>query len=239
VGQPVREAFPLPRRQLIISTVLACAGLLLLTLAVTRHVGPLISVDARISAAAYRAAVDHPGWRAGMYAVTWTANTTTITPVVALVTLLLIWRRRWRQGCFLVGAMLATAGVRLIILNSVDRPRPVDQLAPSAGWSFPSGHTTAAASAALAAVIVCWPKARAHRGRALLLISLAGGWALAVGVSRVALVVHWPSDVVGAWLLTATVVPTVAVLAHVFPGSTPKPKRAAAPAPALTSDDEG
>jgi undecaprenyl-diphosphatase len=224
----------LHRRQLIVSTALACAGLVLLTLAVISHVGPLISVDARISAAAYRAAVDHPAWRSAMYAVTWTANTTTITPVVAAATALLLWRGRWWQGCFLVGAMLATIGVRVLILNSVDRPRPVDQLAPSAGWSFPSGHTTAAASAALAAVIVCWPMVPARWGRALL-IGLAAGWALAVGVSRVALVVHWPSDVVGAWLLTATIVPTVAVLAHVLPG--PAPQRASSPA--LTSNDEG
>jgi undecaprenyl-diphosphatase len=222
------------RRPLIISILLAYAGLMLLTLAVTRHVGPLISVDARISAAAYRAAIGHTGWRSAMYAVTWTANTTPITPVVAVATLLLLWRGRWRHGCFLVGAMLATIGVRVLILNSVDRPRPVAQLAPSAGWSFPSGHTTAAASAALAAVIVCWPMVRARWGRALL-IGVAAGWAVAVGVSRVALVVHWPSDVVGAWLLTAMIVPTIDVLAQVLLRSA----LVSVPAPPLASDDEG
>jgi undecaprenyl-diphosphatase len=234
VGFTRSRGFPLRRRQLIISAALTCAALVLLTLAVIGHVGPLINLDARISAAAYRIAVDHPGWRSAMYAVTWTANTTTITPVVAVATLLLLWRGRWRQGCFVVGAMLATAGVRLLILNSLDRPRPIDRLAPSAGWSFPSGHTTAAASAALAAVIVCWPMVPARWGRALL-VCVAAGWAVAVGVSRVALVVHWPSDVVGAWLLTATIVPTIAMLAQV----PPRPASQRASSPAFTSNEGG
>ncbi|MFJ6194790.1 phosphatase PAP2 family protein [Micromonospora sp. NPDC092111] len=192
--------------------VLAAAlGFGLLTLAVVLGFHPLARADAWVSAAAYRAAIDYPAWRTVMYAVTRTANASTLTPIVAAAALLLVWRGRWRQACFVVAAMAATTGVRLVILTGVDRPRPVDQLAPSAGWSFPSGHTTASASAALVAVLVCWQLLAPGRGRAVL-AGLAGAWAVAVGVSRVALVVHWPSDVVGAWLLTVVVVPTVGVL---------------------------
>jgi undecaprenyl-diphosphatase len=137
---------------------------------------------------------------------------------VAAATLLLIRLGRWRQGCFVVAAMLAAPGVRLLILDSIDRPRPADRLAPASGWSFPSGHTTLAATAALVTVLVFGPMLSSRCSR-LLLAGLAAAWALAVGVSRVALVVHWPSDVVGAWLLVLAVVPSIAVLLRALLGS--------------------
>jgi undecaprenyl-diphosphatase len=206
--------------------MVAATGFVLLAVAVILHAVPLIRFDAAVSTAAHRAAIGHPSWRAVMYAVTWTANTTTITPVVVAATLLLIRLGRWRQACFVATAMVTAAGARLLVLNSVDRPRPVDQLAPAAGWSFPSGHTTASASAALVAVMVCGPMLSGRWSRRLL-AGLAAAWALAVGLSRVALVVHWPSDIVGAWLLVLAVVPSVALLLRPLLG----PAAAATPGP--------
>jgi undecaprenyl-diphosphatase len=203
----------------------ATTGFVFVALCVILQVAPVIRFDSWVSAVAYRAALEHPGWRAVMYAVTWTANTTTITPVAAVAALLLVCSGRWRQACLVVAAMIRTSGVRLLILNSVDRPRPVDRLAPSAGWSFPSGHTTAAATFALVAVLVCLPMLRTRWSR-VLLVTLAAGWALAVGVSRVALVVHWPSDVVGAWLMVAALVPSIAALLSALFGPTATRKAA-------------
>jgi undecaprenyl-diphosphatase len=87
----------------------------------------------------------------------------------------------------------------------------VGGLAPAAGWAFPSGHTTASAAVALITVLVCWSMLRRRVSR-VVLAGLAGAWAVAVGVSRVALVVHWPSDVAGGWLLVLAVVPMIALL---------------------------
>jgi undecaprenyl-diphosphatase len=106
-----------------------------------------------------------------------------------------------------------TLVIRLLLVNAIHRPRPVDRLAPAAGWSFPSGHTTASATAALIAVLVCWSLVR-RRSIRVVVAGLVAGWAVAVGISRVALVVHWPSDVVGGWLLVLAIVPPAAVLLH-------------------------
>ena len=171
---------------------------------VAAHAGPLLRVDEAISSAALRLALGHPGWRAFALAITTTGGPTPVTvATVAAVALLVVVGRR-RDAVFVAVCMAGSTAVRLLVLNVIARPRPADRLAPAAGFSFPSGHTTGSAAAALTALAVLWPLLRGRRREivagALLL------WAATVGVSRVALVVHWPTDVLGGWLLATTVV---------------------------------
>lgn len=63
-----------------------------------------------------------------------------------------------------------------------------------AGLSFPSSH---AANTAAAAVLFSWAAPR--------LSPVGIGIALLVGISRVYLGVHWPTDVLGGWALGAAV----------------------------------
>lgn len=93
------------------------------------------------------------------------------------------------------GAMLINPLAKML----VDRPRP--DLAPHGDTvytaSFPSGHAFLSLTvyAVLALVI-------ARRGRALSYsLIVAGLLALLIGISRIILAVHWPSDVVAGWLL--------------------------------------
>jgi undecaprenyl-diphosphatase len=202
-------------------TAFAVAGLaalifVLLTVAVLGHLGALERADAAISGSTHRFALAHPLWRSVMSAITRTGSTAYLGPVAAVACLALLRWRRWRQAAFVAVATLVTAGVRLLIVNAVARPRPVGWLTSASGWSFPSGHSTAAAAAALIAVTVGWPLLRRRRDR-LMLSGILGAWAVAVGVSRVALTVHWPTDVLGAWLLVGVIVPVIAAGFGVFP----------------------
>jgi undecaprenyl-diphosphatase len=209
---------PLDQPAAVRPTVLTAAGaavaFLALTLAVLAHLRPLLSVDAEISMAALDTALAHPLWRSTMAAVTMTGSTAVLGPVAAVGCLVLLWRRRLRAACFVALTLPVTLVIRLLLVNAIHRPRPVDRLAPAAGWSFPSGHTTASAAAALIAVLVCWSLVR-RRSIRFAVAGLVTCWAVAVGISRVALVVHWPSDVVGGWLLVLVIVPPSAVLLRI------------------------
>lgn len=202
-------------------TALAVAGsaavvFLLLTAAVLGHLGVLQHADAAISGSLHRLALAHPLWRSAMSAITRTGSTTYIGPLAAVACLALLrWRRR-RQAALVAVATLVIFGLRLLIVNAVARPRPVGWLTAASGWSYPSGHSTAAAAAALIAVVVGWPLLTRRRDR-LILAGIVGAWAVAVGVSRVALTVHWPSDVLGAWLFVVAVVPVIAAGLGVLP----------------------
>ena len=203
----------LVRRSLVIPAGAACLFAGLLALIVTRT-EPVIRLDAAISAAALRIALHHSAWRMVMLAVTQTGGPTVIAVAAVAAVAGLLGLRRWGDALFVAVAVAGSTGLRLIVLSIVARPRPVEQLAPAAGWSFPSGHATAAAAAALIAIMVGRPLlASARLRRALAAVLLF--WAAAVGASRVALVVHWPTDVLGAWLLVAAVVTAASPLRRV------------------------
>jgi undecaprenyl-diphosphatase len=108
--------------------------------------------------------------------------------------------RFWRMALFLVVTTVAGALVDTALKGIFDRARPdlVPHEVMVTNASFPSGHAFGAAMtyltmAALLSRLIRQPVAR------VLLMFLAVGVAVAVGVCRVALGVHWPSDVLAGW----------------------------------------
>ncbi|MDO6388760.1 phosphatase PAP2 family protein [Pontibacter sp. BT731] len=102
------------------------------------------------------------------------------------------------QYVFAMGLNILFIG---LLKYTVDRPRPfvthdtIEQLAEASSPSFPSGHTAYAFTAAVVLVLM-------FRNPALR--SLIVTWALLVAYSRLALGVHYPSDVLGSMLLGST-----------------------------------
>jgi membrane-associated phospholipid phosphatase len=95
-----------------------------------------------------------------------------------------------------VGDSLVTNAVK----GAIDRARPaIDPVAATLGPSFPSGHSSTAASL-FAAVALLAGRRRGVRARAVL-AGAAVGLAVAVACSRVMLDLHWTSDVVGGLAL--------------------------------------
>jgi len=144
---------------------------------------------------------------AAALAITATGATNVVFPLLAVATVLLTRGRLIRRvvrvsaAC---GVLLAGVGVRLAISDMVARPRPPDEdwAGYAAGYAYPSGHTTAAA---ITAGLIAWLAIARFRQRTRFWIVLGViSWAAAVGLTRAYLGVHWPTDVVGGWLLAVS-----------------------------------
>ena len=105
-----------------------------------------------------------------------------------------------------VGSWVARIGVRELVA----RPRPPDAFWPETMPSYPSGHTTNTTVTVGLILLVIW-SAIGRTGR-VIAVAAAASYAFAIGLSRVAGGVHWPSDVVGGSLFGIGIVVTVAAL---------------------------
>lgn len=138
-----------------------------------------------------------------------------ILTAVTISAAILLWLMRdGRTAVFLVlavsGGTLVSTGFKML----VDRPRP--DLVPYGAYvhtaSFPSGHSMMSAVVYLTlAVLVC--RTQSSMAVRIYLMTLATALTIAVGVSRVYLGVHWPTDVLAGWALGSAWAIGCAVLA--------------------------
>ncbi len=129
----------------------------------------------------------------------------------------LAWRRRWRLVVLVVagGGLIGWVNEQLKVI--FDRPRPSYEGAIGAvGFSYPSGHAAGIAAMATVLVVVFWPLL-SRSGRQLVVV-LAIGIVGAVGFTRIALGVHFTSDVIAGWCVGVAWVLLLAVVLGVWPG---------------------
>jgi membrane-associated phospholipid phosphatase len=143
----------------------------------------------------------HQGHLAVVRVVSACGSVQVVLVLLGVTVALLLGARLNRQAAFVAAATLASMTASGIMKVVVARPRPeVVRQAPGS-WSFPSGHTMSATGFAVALAIVLWPT----RWRWPALVA-AVFYAVGIGLSRVYLAVHYPSDVVGGWALSLAVV---------------------------------
>ncbi|WAC91190.1 phosphatase PAP2 family protein [Mycobacterium sp. Aquia_213] len=177
----------------------AAAVYVLMWVGYRQNWGWLHWMDWSLLSASHDVAVKHPVWLRF-----WEALTNVLGPVplrlldtAAAVAALL--RRNVRAALVLLACGLLNGLVTQAAKGLADRPRPSTMLVAIPQTSFPSGHALETTASLLALLAFLVPMMSATMGRIAMTVS--GLILLLVGFSRVALNVHYPSDVLAGWAL--------------------------------------
>lgn len=128
-------------------------------------------------------------------------------PVITIVLVLVVWWLGTEKAAFMT--VLTAIGVQLLnwlIKILIQRPRPgkdlVEVYRELSTFSFPSGHVMFYTAFYGFLLYLSYSSLKNYWLR-LILGLVFGGLILLVGVSRIYLGVHWPSDVLGAYIIGA------------------------------------
>jgi membrane-associated phospholipid phosphatase len=190
------------RTVLVFGIALITAALFVTLLLLVRASSPeVLRLDRATASDLHRYALTHHKFTSLMRWVSNSGKTVVWFVVMALVAGWLLRRRLRRLAIFVVvtvlGSSLLNNAVKLVVHRA--RPHLNDPVAVAAGKSFPSGHSQAAIvgyGVLLAVFLPIIPR----RWRPVA-VTVAAALALLIGFSRIALGVHYLSDVIGAYLI--------------------------------------
>jgi membrane protein DedA with SNARE-associated domain len=138
-----------------------------------------------------------PSWEPGMEAITKLGSLTVLGGLVAVVAVVLILRRRRRPARLIVASGLLTLLFDVGLKRLFARPRPeLWGRPPDDSFSFPSGHTFASV---VIYGVFAYLLAQAYPRWRMVLWGFYVGLVGLIGLSRIYLGQHWPTDVLGGW----------------------------------------
>ncbi|MGN6112734.1 MAG: phosphatase PAP2 family protein [Luteimonas sp.] len=139
-----------------------------------------------------------------------------VVPIDVVLVLALAWRRRMREGLFAGLALAGSALLNVAAKHVYARARPDlwVSIAPETTYSFPSGHAMGSMTLGAVAILLAWRTPWRWP-----IVAAAAVFVPLVGLSRVYLGVHYPSDILAGW--AAACGWTVACYALVFSGRRP------------------
>jgi undecaprenyl-diphosphatase len=180
--------------------VLLAAGCVALALAA--HVTPYFALDLTLTRALQT--LRTPALDAFADALTWPGFPPQSNVIFGSLVLLLLFTRHFRAAAVQVLAAGGSAALWFAIAPLVDRPRPSPDLVyvsfPISAGSFPSGHVlNLTAGLGFAWLLAYWllPQSWWRTG----ILWLLPVYLVLLGVSRVWTGQHWPSDVLGGYLI--------------------------------------
>ncbi|AZK92844.1 phosphatase PAP2 family protein [Streptomyces sp. SID5473] len=164
---------------------------------------PLLSFDRSVARALHRRAVREPDLvQVNRILTDWVWDPWTMRLLIAAAVLWLWFRRERLLSVYTTAAVLLAWAIQQSLKAGVGRKRPQwpDPVDSAHFAAFPSGH---AMVAAVVCVLLLW-LLRRHglRGRAwAAAVTAAAVSVVGVGLTRLYLGVHWPTDVLAGWLM--------------------------------------
>ena len=156
-----------------------------------------------------------PGLVAAARVVTFFGEPKVLIIAGLVFTLVMWWRGHLRTGLTLVAVTMVGRAVSELQKYEIARVRPSIEphLVLVKTSSFPSGHSASSMIFYLTLALLL-----THRGRWRHLAAVGAiVVALLIGLSRVMLGVHWPSDVIGGWAFGLLwVLLTLRIAEHLF-----------------------
>jgi membrane-associated phospholipid phosphatase len=131
-------------------------------------------------------------------------GTTPVSPVVLLgLACIGYWRRNLPAIVFCL-VLLTFRFIGMLAKGLFDSPRPTAPLAEIRhqfdGLGYPSGHALTATIVAGACTVIL-PRLMTNRPAVRIALALVWIWAITCGLARIWYAAHWPSDVLGGFLL--------------------------------------
>ena len=176
-------------------------GALLLALAVQIAAEPVLRLDRDVAGSLNTVVAPRPWLVTVLQVLTAPGAAVTAWIILSTLTVALMIRRRYRLGVYVAVTGLGTAVLSPLIKQLVDRLRPIVEMpvATAGGPSFPSGHTLAVTVWVGVVLLVLLPVLPPHRRRVAVAVGVA--LVVVVGLTRIALGVHFVSDVLAGWLV--------------------------------------
>lgn len=213
MGSDEQTLSPIERFEVLLALV-ALAGLLVavpfgLLLVQVQSEGPFTDLDLDVASFFNRTLPDIPGGVGLMKTISFFGSTAWLTPFVTAIAIAMLVNRHRRITLFLAVTCIGGALVNIAMKQAVERARPIFDapIAHADGLSFPSGHAMSSTVCYGALCFVLVRLVPPSRRRAVVAVTVT--WVALIGFTRIAIGVHYLSDVIagfalgGAWLLCA------------------------------------
>lgn len=165
----------------------------------TAAIRGLLSLDRSLLLAIHR--LSNPLLDSLMIFITYLGSRYVVAILFLLAFVVFAYRRLWQSVLSLTVVTIGAGFIDLVMKAESARPRPLFfRVIPATGFSFPSGHALLATVFYGMIAFILYTRARSKVSR-ILVVSSTAALVLLIGFSRLYLGVHWPSDVLGGYIV--------------------------------------